>query len=107
MNEKRPPYPFAPEHAKKRKEKSEQFHEDKKRVPEDLHGESALKKYKPKESSAAEESGASNEEQAAEMKADLRKRLLEEIDNSPAKQIKVAESNLSREDYVEKLINPS
>ena len=41
------------------------------------------------------------------MKATLREKLLEEIENSPAKQIKVAESNLSREEYVEKLINPS
>ncbi len=107
MSEKRLPHPFAPEDAKARKESSEQFYENKERVSEDLHGESALRKYEPKESSTAEERGASNEEQAAEMKATLREKLLEEIENSPAKQIKVAESNLSREEYVEKLINPS
>jgi len=107
MSEKRPPYPFKQEDAEARQNTIEQFHEDKRRVPEVLYGESALKKYETEESPALEESSSSDGERTEEMKAALRKKLLEEIENSPAKQIKVVESNLTREEYVEKLINPS
>jgi len=91
-------YPFNPEDTEKKGEVIKQFHEDKERVPEVLHGRSALEKYTPREEREKQKDNV--EEEVEDMQEDLKAKLAEELENDPNKKIEWMKSKLSKEEYI-------